>query len=220
MKKIHYILTITVFSIYWGFTLIFVAPDNYISISLLDYSELFNTFLYQKWGFFAPPPKSNDRLYYNFTSKKDSLSSYTFEVMQPITSIKTKKAPFNSKEDILDYVLSNTINTINDGLVHINQTTDFEEEVEKNKVSFSDKIERGKKYVQTTASYKTIQKYAYFVAKKNNLDAADFFIDIQITKLDLPKFADRYKLYSDNREQIEKIIFQSDKFELNERNYN
>ncbi len=54
-------LILFIFSIYWSLTLIFTSPSNFINISLLEYSYVFETFFFQKWAFFAPPPNSNDR---------------------------------------------------------------------------------------------------------------------------------------------------------------
>ncbi|MEW7277772.1 hypothetical protein ABW636_04175 [Aquimarina sp. 2201CG1-2-11] len=218
MKYVLYIPTILVFIVYWGFTGVFVAPDNYINISLLEESKVFNTFLFQKWGFFAPPPKSNDRLYYNFTSKNDCIKAYTFEVMEPLVKQKSRKAPFNSSEDLLDYVLSNTINSICDGLFLVNESIKDIEEVEKISLTENQKIEKGKVYVQSTNEYKTLQNYAFYVATKNGLDPDNFYVDIQMSKVDLPKFIDRQKLsMTDSLTINESIIFESDKFTIDEK---
>ena len=76
MKKITFYAIFIVFILYWFFTLIFVSPKNFIKINLYEEEQIFNTFLFQKWGFFAPPPKYNDRLYYKFEKKKIQQNSF------------------------------------------------------------------------------------------------------------------------------------------------
>lgn len=66
MKKISLYLAVFVFTFYWFITLTFVSPKNYITIKLYEEEQFFNTFFFQKWSFFAPPPKHNDRLYFEF----------------------------------------------------------------------------------------------------------------------------------------------------------
>jgi hypothetical protein len=212
MKKIILNSILLVFIFYWLCTFLYVSPNNYIKISLLEEMQTFNTFFFQKWGFFAPPPKFNDRLYYTFESKKDSTISYTFEVMEPLQKRKSSKAPFNSSENILDYVLSSTVHSISDGLLTVNKAIDYQVEVSDTiKSSTELKRQKGKEYVQTTSSYKTLIRYAKYVAKKNNINnLKNFSLVIEVVQLNIPKFADRNNIELTNVKE-EGLIFKSDK---------
>ncbi|CAL2108435.1 conserved hypothetical protein [Tenacibaculum sp. 190524A02b] len=216
-KTIVFKLIVAVFGFYWLATLLFVSPDNYIKIAFFDQQGTFDTFFFQKWGFFAPPPKYNDRLYFTFESKKDSTVSYTFEVIEKLQERKSSKAPFNSSEDILDYVLSSTLHNINDGLFAVNQTLNFEDEVVdsiQQKNSIDDRIRKGKDYTQNSANFVTLKRYAKMVALRNNIkNIKDYNLTIEITQLDMPKFADRDLLGKEKRVR-EKLIFKSDKITL------
>lgn len=217
MKKIIFNFILTVFITYWICTLIYVSPKNYIKISLLEEEQVFNTFFFQKWGFFAPPPSYNDRLYFIFESKKDSTKTFSLEAIKNLQDRKSRKAPFNSSEDVLDYILSSTIHSITDGLYAVNQSIDYEEEVSdstSSKLKKYDRIIRGKDYVQTTANFQTLKQYGVFLAKKNNVqNIEDFNLIIEIVQIDMPKFADRHKL-GEKENITENLIFKSDKTPL------
>lgn len=212
MKRIIFNSILLVFVFYWLTTFLYVSPSNYVKISLLEEMQTFNTFFFQKWGFFAPPPKFNDRLYYTFESKKDSTISYTFEVMEPLQKRKSSKAPFNSSENILDYILSSSVHSLSDGLLTVNKSIDYQTEISdtiNNKVQL--KRKKGKEYVQTTSSYKTLVGYAKYVAKKNNIiDLQNFSLVIEVVQLNIPKFADRNNLEASSLKE-EGLIFKSDK---------
>ncbi len=219
MRKILSYVVLIVFVFYWGFTLVFVSPNNYINISFLEGEKIFNTFLYQKWGFFAPPPKYNDRLYYTFQNKNDATKKYTFEVMAPLQHMKSDNAPFNSGEDILDYVLSSTMHSINDGLIAVNEAIDYQADVnkiDKDQADDKEKIARGKRFIQETSYFKTLKNYSFFIAKTNRLNIDDYYITIEMAQIKMPKFADRKELGKENLYN-ESLIFKSDQFTLSSR---
>ena len=219
MRKIRYYIVIFVFLFYWLSTFIFVSPNNFIKILLHEEEQLFTTFFFQKWGFFAPPPNYNDRLYYTFELKKDSTFSHTFEVMEPLQKRKSSNAPFNSSEDILDYILSTTVHSITDGLIAVNQSIDYEYEIKKTTDSITFDIDtlkfnRGKNYVQSTPNFQTLKRYAILVAKRHDIENLnDYYLTIDIIQSPMPKFADREKI-GVIRPEIENLIFKSDKIEF------
>jgi len=180
----------------------------------MEGEETFNTFFFQKWGFFAPPPKYNDRLYYTFESKNDTTQYHTFEVMAPLQKRKSTKAPFNSSEDILDYVLSSTLHSISDGLYAVNESLSYQEDkIDSLKPTKADRIEKGKLYTESTTNFQTLKNYAYLVAKKNGVNTKDYRLIIEITQVEMPQFADR-DLLNTEEEVIEKIVYKSDKIIL------
>ncbi|MDC0380312.1 hypothetical protein OAM52_01405 [Flavobacteriaceae bacterium] len=217
MKKVISYIIVGIFILYWTLTIIFVSPKNYITISLYEQEQLFNTFFFQKWGFFAPPPKHNDRLYFKFESKQDSTKFFLYEVIEPLQKRKSKKAPFNSSEDILDYILSSTILSITDGLIAVNESIDYKKSMNdslNSNIDLSKKINEGKKYIQTLPSFQTLKNYGLLIAKKNNVkNISDYNMTIEIIQVEMPKFADRNKLF-DRKNHQSKIVFESDKISL------
>ena len=103
------ILFFTLF--YISATLFFNLPRNYLKIINSKSEAYFHFFLFQRWNFFAPPPNYNERLYYTFKSNADT-NLIVYEVFEPLYKLKSQKAPFNNREDLLDYLLSNSLNSM------------------------------------------------------------------------------------------------------------
>ncbi|WP_396191512.1 hypothetical protein [Flavobacterium sp.] len=210
MYKFATYLVLFVFSIYWSITVVFISPSNYINISLLEYSYIFETFFYQKWAFFSPPPSSNDRLYYVFQNKITK-KERVFEVIEPITKLKSIKAPFNTEEDILDYVLSNTVNTIRDEIVSINEVIKYRQTTKKIILTSDEKIKLYNKRLEGGSSLQTLKNYSKLVAQKNNIEIESSTIKILIGSIEIPKFHYRN---SDKIKNSGTILYESEKFEL------
>lgn len=190
IKKIYTTLIIGLFFFYWSVTLIFVLPTNYISIQLTEYSGLFQTFFYQRWGFFAPPPKSNDRLYYVFINKYDNSKILTFEVIESLLKDKHLNAPFNAKEDLIDYLLSNSIYALNDEVLNRREfLLDQKLDDKKKRVA----INLIKEEIKRTNSFKTLMKYSDYIMQKNNLDKDSYEVSFYITQKRINSFFDRNK---------------------------
>jgi hypothetical protein len=96
------------FLIYWSLTLVFVSPDNPIRIELGSTMNLFARVFSQRWGFFAPPPTGDLRIYYSFYDKVSGAEVLTVEALAPIVDAKRAAAPFNSDEEIMDYLLASS----------------------------------------------------------------------------------------------------------------
>lgn len=194
------------FLFYGVTTLIFSTPDNYINISLIKYSENFNTFLYQRWGFFAPPPQSNDRLYYIFEKKNNKSEIIIYEVIEPLLKEKQKNAPFNSKEDLTDYLISNSIYLITDGIRAVRKSYEFNSKQKKIKVNEYDLTKKVNTVIESTKPFKTLLNYSKVIAKNNKLDYKDYNVYLKITQKKIPKFIDRNKK---EIKQEEQLIFDS-----------
>ncbi|MFC5045507.1 hypothetical protein [Aquimarina hainanensis] len=153
-------------------------------------------------------------MYYVFENKSDSTDTKTFEVIAPLQRMKTSKAPFNSAEDILDYVLSSSLHSVSDGLVAVNESLSYQQDVgEMEEVTDEIRIEKGRIYTQTTTNFQTLKNYAVFVAAKNHIDINNYYVRIEMTQIDMPKFADRNKLNSPTGHE-ESLVFKSDKFTI------
>ena len=188
-------------------TLIFSVPENYLNISLIEYESGFNSFFYQKWGFFAPPPKANERLYYIFEKKTNNKELIAFEVIEPLLKQKHEKAPFNTKEDLMDYLISNSIHNLTNIISTYRESLDYDTKLAKTE---SNELEKDKKVndaVKEVTSFKILLNYSKKIALNNNIKFDDYNVRIKITQIDLPKFMDRYK--DNKKDNKEYVVFDS-----------
>ncbi len=209
MKKIYYYISLLVFSSYWLMTFFFNAPDNYIKIQFFQEGDIFNKFFYQKWGFFAPPPQFNEKLYCLVLNKKDTSKVKSFELMQSIIEEKVEKAPFNNKADVLDYILSNSCISINNQIVELKDRVEYLEKTRKLEPKEKDSIlNRG---LEVTSYYKVLKNYVLEVAKKKNVNSQDYLVSFMITNTPIPKFVDRNK---DSLKVEEALVYRSKPFDI------
>lgn len=209
MRKIISYLIVLSFGLYWLATLFFTAPDNYLKIQLFKEDQTFHKFFYQKWGFFAPPPQFNERLYCLVLDKKDSSQVKSFELMQPIIKQKVENAPFNNKADILDYILSNSCMSINNQLVTVKERIEYLEKEQKMSDMEKDSIVRH--HLEDTPQFQVLKNYIKEVAKKEKLDKEEYLISFMITNTPIPKFVKR------NDEQVkteELLVYRSVPFAI------
>ncbi len=192
LSKLPHFIILFIAVFYWGSTILYCSPNNYIRISHNLYMHFFEIFLYQKWTFFAPPPEHNERLYLTFLSKADS--SKTLAVMEVTTYInqaKQKNAPFNSKEEVVDYIISNSVNDIANNL---RKSYNIVQETypDSSKVFLTKKsMEKFNTYLLQIRSIKTILNFAKIVALKNSIDCNKTLLKITLTRVKIPKFKDR-----------------------------
>ncbi|WP_298948618.1 hypothetical protein [uncultured Polaribacter sp.] len=191
IRKIISSISILIFVFYWMTTLIFVSPKNYLNINLLEYSDLFNSFFYQKWGFFAPPPKTNERLYYTFENKFNSKDIQIFEVIEPITKAKSENNPFNTEEDLLDYVLSNSINNIRETVINTSEFIKYQEKKLNKKFTELEKEKIYDSEIDNSSRFKTLKNYSKNVAIKNNININNYNIKLTISLIEIVPFSER-----------------------------
>jgi hypothetical protein len=209
MRRIITILTLGFFGFYWSVTFLFTMPDNYMNLSLYKQNQLFQLALYQKWSFFAPPPNFNERLYYEFRKKGDS-AVQVFEAVEPICKAKQRKTPFNSKEDLLDYIISGSMNNISDQMYELQQDMKYENGLKGVEKLDSVQHENIRKIIQKSYGFATLKNYAAHVAQANKLDTAHREVRIMLTRIPIPKFADRFKKV----EKKEELYFMSEYFKI------
>ncbi|WP_375577647.1 hypothetical protein ABWH96_11350 [Marivirga tractuosa] len=197
---------IAVFLCYWFMTVFFNLPDNYIKLQHIATEKFFNTVLFQKWSFFAPPPKHNDRLYYAFHNKNEQ-DTIVLEVAKPIVLSKRSNAPFNAKYEVIDYVLNNSMIQINDFLVDQRQNILFqypdssEDKFTTPLMKFTWDNRDYLKAVQTLANYGEV------VALKNNIDLTQYHYRFYIVNESIPVFSERNNTQDVIRKQAK--IFES-----------
>jgi hypothetical protein len=212
MKKVISLLAISIFLLYWVVTLIFNMPDNYIKLSLGSNERTFQFLFSQKWEFFAPPPDFNERLYITFLSE-DKKNTKTLEILKPILDKKKADAPFNRESDILDYLISNSMNSISDLMTEEYKIYKFNKKNAKDEKNILDTAFTNLvvKTVQKTNAFKVIENYAKIVASRNNINNMNFFI-VCVTKINILKFYQRFEKTT----LTEEMLFKSDTLRLYE----
>lgn len=218
-KSVLYVstgFTLLAFMFYWLSTLLYVTPNNYIRIQFDDYLRQFELIFFQRWAFFAPPPKSNLRLYYTFTSRQDDSTSVVYEALKPVTKAKQEKAPFNAEEETLDYILSGSASSLRNALydqVQLSQvvypdssdafhTTNAQEIVDE--LGFSG---------QRILAYTTLKNYARLVAQRQGLALEDYRVQILLAEEDIVPFSRR----NDPEEEgpaVQKLLFKTRPLDL------
>ena len=195
---------------YFAATFLFTMPDNYISLQFYHQQQVFQQWLFQRWGFFAPPPNYDERLYYEFRDKLTHQSK-TFEVMEPIVTLKQQKAPFNWHEDIVDYLLSGSMTGIGDDLHDMRQDLIYRNKQAGKSATDTSGEHMLRQTIQHGISFQTLRNYAAIVAQKNQLDTARHEVRLILSHVMLPKFADRFS----TKPRREEAYFISDYVTLN-----
>jgi hypothetical protein len=207
-------VSVFLFVIYWVLTVTFTFQDNYIKLSFLEYESNFQSLFYQNWSFFAPPPQFNEKLIYVFRFRETE-KIRTFEALRQITAQKQKAAPFNTEEEIMDYLVSGSVNTV------VNY---FARQMDRIKTQFPDSTstfynKQLNKEVWTDSihfrinnlgSAATLYNYGKIVAAKNGL-SNEYQMKVIIGRVAIPKFADR--LLPEQKETIE-IVSESPYYSL------
>jgi hypothetical protein len=202
---ISYIVLI-IGTVYWLSTLCFNVPDNYVSLSLIKQSKEFNSFFYQNWSFFAPPPKANDKAYFIFYSKKDT-SNVSFEILQSLNRAKQKKVPFHWNEDILDYIISNAVIGISNELVDISDTKKYLTESIVTDSGAITQVEINEQ-IQKSYSFTTLINYSRVIAKANSINLDNYYFQLKLTRQSIPRFSERFNI---NNKPIEEMYFKSER---------
>lgn len=207
MKTLLKALVLSVFALYWSITFIFTLPDNYINISLLKYSQVFSLFFFQRWSFFAPPPTFNERLYYSYMNKNDATVK-SYEVLKVINEKKSANAPFNWNDDIVDYILSNSVVGVSEIIFEAQQAHKMENASLENDSAFQQLLDE---QIYQSSQFVTLKNYGKIIAQNNQIDPDQHEFFVTLTRIQLPKFADRF----DESQRKESLFFRSKLIDLN-----
>lgn len=189
-----------IFVAYWAITLIYVSPDNFIKVKADRILRPFGILCAQEWAFFAPPPQGNNRLYYTFYDDQDKFIT-TFEVLQPLFSEKQRKAPWNTREEAIDYIVNGAVGNLTDFIItqreiyqqlHPDSTLTVVEQMARRAIT-----ERHSEI----PPFKTLTEYGKIVANRNLSPEKYSKVNSQVitvTEKKLPKFMNRSNLVNDS----------------------
>jgi len=211
MKYLKYYMIILPFLFYWVITIFINFPETSVVIGE-NYSayNIFTNVIYQKWAFFAPPPKSNERLHYIFLEPNGKgLKIHDFEIFKKFSDVIKDKYLFNDLYVNTTWTVFNYSELMN---------TNIHMEWEAYKAQHNCESDTCYKYF--------FQKYKPVILES---DYMNFFLDhakrlaqkahlpdncklvIEFSQADIPKYADRYK---PNIKESEKITFTSPMYNL------
>lgn len=207
------VVVLVLFLMYWLITFVYNTPNNFIRIQLDQQMSLFEQLFYQKWTFFTPPGKANERIYFNYVSALDSGDVTTIEILQPIFKAKRENAPFNMEAELLDDFISNSAIGINN-VLHDKYTMYKTVHPDSSQQFYSTEAMKEIRDVGLDfAPVRTLHNYAKVVANKYGIDAHNHKVSITITSKPIPEFKDRLLPY-DSLQLQESLVFQSDVFQL------
>lgn len=182
----------------------FTMPNNYTQIKAYNYKRVFSTFFYQQWSFFAPPPTFNDKLYYEFVGSEDTL---IIEAITPLLKAKKNKFLANDNENIIEYILSNTITAVSDKFREDYKLYKYEYCDNMNDDECASSFSKQKNEKMKNAEMLTLRNYGNIVYSKIDKQYSKF--RILYTTTPIKKFAS-----SDEQETEETLLFSSDYYEI------
>jgi len=206
MKRFFQYASLFLFAAYWGMTVLFTLPDNFVKLKADGGRQLFSDLFFQQWEFFAPPPTYNDFLYYTFLDP-DTGEVKEVEVMNKLLQAKSKAAPFNANENALEYILSNSLVGVNDLMRAEQKAIKYEEKESGKAISKAENEKRTQVRVRGSDHHAVLHKYAEIVAEKQKVPARFQKLVFTITQQELPKF---YQRADPTIKPEEMILFASD----------
>jgi len=204
------LLILTLFGFYWLSSLLANAPNCFVRIETLNYTHKFKKLFAQRWNFFAPPPKFNSRITYDYISVKgsDTISLGSFEVVEPIVNAKKKNKPFAAKEEILDYTINSAYIDFIDyrnkafSLMKIKNKEATEPE------HWSQTLDFIHDNFFSNFSTSVLYNYGVRLARQKKLNQEETLMKVSLYRIPITKFIDRNK--EDVKERVE--LFYASKY--------
>ncbi|MGQ0828789.1 MAG: hypothetical protein ACT4ON_10380 [Bacteroidota bacterium] len=186
-------IILLLFAVWWATNVFFTLPDSSLPIVVNKNAFYkFDTYFYQRWGFFAPPPKSDDRLYYVYINNVDS-SINVLEVTKKLVTEKNKMYLTNDKLAIQDYILFNLEVRITDFMRQGYELLENKHKLTNSGlISYKDYLNKIRTDVCKNEPVKIMIKHATLLAKTYKIDL-NCKIQIVLNYKELPRFKDRYK---------------------------
>ena len=186
------VLIISFFSFYWASTFLYCSPNNFVRIELNSYINLFGSLFYQRWTFFTPPPKADEKLYFLFINKASNEKNFACEVFHIIRKKKRANPVFNTESEALDGIITSSAYALNNYMA--DKMTVLRKEYPDSSDSFFQK-EINALFIKAelrTTYFKTLHNYAVEIVKRYNLNTKDYTLKIRMVTVEIPPFKDRF----------------------------
>lgn len=172
-------------------TLLYVSPSNPIRIRFDNALQEFEAWGFQKWTFFAPPPTGNDRLYFAFSPREGSGSTY--EVLEDIYRRKQEDHPFNERTEVVDYVVSGTASQITDIMSEVNRYKEVHVLLGGDPEYLRDVALRTLDPDEPAGEYaRVLLRYAAVIADREGIDREGLKCQIAFVNVPIRPFTERY----------------------------
>jgi hypothetical protein len=181
------------FVLWWSLNFYFNLPDTSLPI-VTNYEtyKKWDGIFYQRWGFFAPPPDYDDRLYYVYTNQSDTTKVNIYEIFENIHLERNKRYLYDDDLSNLDYILHNLSSPIGDLIRESYEIYNLKGNCE-NLGEYSDcfqkYIDEARGSFDTSPNLTSLIKHSEIIAKKNNFN--NHSVQIIFGAKELPKFKDR-----------------------------
>jgi len=208
LKNILYAGILAVFALYWTATLLYCTPTNPARIELNGYMESFGKLFYQRWTFFTPPPKANERIFFQYVNARDSTDRFTVEVLKDINTERKKNPIFNVSQEVLEDIVLHHAYGLNNSLVAHRELI---------RRAFPDSSERFLNAetfgfltdsVAWPASFKTLRNYAGIVFAKRNPHVRTSGYKFKIALVSVPIVPFRHRHEADYK-VAESLLFET-----------
>jgi len=205
-KKSLYFGIFGVFVLYWGMTLLYCMPTNPVRIELHGYMEAFGKLFYQRWTFFTPPPKTNERVFFQYMNVRDTTDRFTVEVLGEINAGRKKNPVFNVSQEVLENIVLRHSYNLNNILAAHHQSL---------KKAFPDSSERFLAIEMTRLmtgpatelpSFRTLRNYASIVLAEHKQSGGTYKCRIIMASMPIVPFRHRY---DSNYKTVESILFET-----------
>lgn len=202
------IIFLIVFIFYSISTLFVNLPNSYFKIKLDVYLSKFSELFPQRWGFFAPPPKNDYEIVYSFflVNNVDTIPKVEYKVLSEITKKKHYKKPFNAKEEILDYILNNSILDLNQQMRTVQEIKNMEYPNATDSLIHVMTMKEIDKYFFSSYSTQVMYNFGLKLAEEEHLPK-DYLFRISILQLPIIKFSQKNKEVCVQEKPIELLYF-------------
>ena len=156
--------------------------------------ETFGRLFYQRWTFFTPPPKMNERVFFHYLNTQDTTDLFTVEVLSEINEKRKLNPLINVSQEILEDILLNNTYGLNNSLSSYYTLL---------KKSFPDSTDQYlakqmENYLTDPEKqpifFKTLHNYAKIVLSKHEKDPKKYKFKIVMTSIPIIPFKDRYNI--------------------------
>jgi hypothetical protein len=195
------VLLLLVTTCYVLITLLYVSPSNPLRIAFDSALRDFETWGFQKWTFFAPPPTGNDRLYFAFSPREGSGSTY--EVLEDIYRRKQEDHPFNERTEVVDYVVSGTASQITDLMNEVNRYKEVHVLLGGDPEYLRDVALRALNPDESAGEFaRILLRYAAVIADREGIDREGLKCQIAFVNVPIRPFTERYNEDFPTKEEL------------------
>jgi hypothetical protein len=203
------LVALLLFASYWTATLLYVSPNNPIRAGVSESMDIFGQYFPQRWGFFAPPPKADMRIYFAYHDHITGEETTRLEILAPIVEVKHRTAPFNADAEVMDYLLASPALAIVEAVNANASVLETTHPDEKDSFYMYEAQRLVNELGNHIPSYLTLRNYAAIVAERIGLDPDWYDVKFSIAFEDLPHVSEVRLGRDESKEATFALAFES-----------